>query len=432
MIHQFKKFFKWCPCPEPPRYTMLRQYSKPIIIFVTVTVLAVSILASSILALSSTLAPPIADQLQKSLPSTQSTPTPASTSTPLPTAIPAENSEPTATPSSTQSTFIVSGYILDSNGNGLAGADIIFGVPDIVPSVRSDNSGYYQITAPSGVYHLDVWPPFDSSYLSYDEPNFVVNADMAKNMTLELGHKVSGYLTDSSGDLIFGALVSLDDHISGWYSKSDGHYFVTAPAGTYTLKVQPKTGPTFEIYTESGVIVNGDISKDILIPSPSGFKVSGYVKDASGNGIAGAKIIFSVPDLIPSVLTNNAGYFEAYAPAGTYDFCIWPSFDSNFLSYRDKSFTVTGDINRDFTLTEGCKVSGYITDSSGNPVFGALVSLDSHISGWYSKSDGYYFTTAPAGTYTLKVQPKTGPTFTVVTINSFVVDGNVVQNIVVG
>jgi protocatechuate 3,4-dioxygenase beta subunit len=411
---------------------MLRQYSKPLIIFATISILAVSIFATSMLALSSTVAPSMVDQLQNSLPSDQATPTPSIISTPTPTDTVIESSEPTTTPSNIQTNCNVSGYILDANGNGLAGADIIFGVPDIVPSVHSDNSGYYQIiNAPSGTYHLDVWPPFDSSYLSYDEPNFVINTNIAKNITLTLGCKMSGYLTDSSGDPIFGALVSLDNHISGWYSKSDGYYFTTAPAGTYTLKVQPKTGPTFDIYTESGVTINGDISKNIVIPTQSGFKVSGYVKDANGNGIAGAEIIFSVPDLIPSVLTNNVGYFEVYAPAGTYDFCIWPSFDSNFLRYRDRSFTVTGAIHRDFTLTEGCKVSGYLTDSSGNPVFGALVSLDSHISGWYSKSNGYYFVTAPAGTYALTVQPKTGPTFTITTINNFVVNGNIVQNIVV-
>jgi hypothetical protein len=139
------------------------------------------------------------------------------------------------------------------------------------------------------------------------------------------------------------------------------------------------------------------------------------------------KYFFSVPDIIPSVLTNSAGYFEVYAPEGTYDFCIWPAFDSNFLSYRLKTFTVTGNITRNFTLTEGCKVSGYITDSQGTPISGALVSLDSHISGWYSKSNGYYFVTAPAGTYTLTVQPRTGPTFATYTISSFVVNGDVVQ-----
>jgi protocatechuate 3,4-dioxygenase beta subunit len=301
MMRHFKKFFKWCPAPEPPRYLALRQYSKPLIIFVTITVLAVSMLASSMFALSYTVAPTVADQLQKSLSTDQPTPTelsPTPTSPPQSSPTPTGSAPSTNDPISTTSKYNVSGYILDSNGNGLAGAEIIFGVPNIVPSVISDDSGYYVITAPSGSYHLDVWPPFDSSYLSYDEPTFVVNADVIKNVTLASGYKVSGYLTDSQGNPVFGALVSLDNHISGWYSKSNGYYFVTAPAGTYTLKVQPKTGPTFEIYTEQNVIVNGDISKSIVLtsqssqPDPSRFKVSGYVKDANGNGIAGAEIFF--------------------------------------------------------------------------------------------------------------------------------------------
>ncbi len=57
-----------------------------------------------------------------------------------------------------QSSTEISGYILDSNGNGLSGADIIFGVPTIVPSILSNGSGYYQIYAPPGTYHLTFGP----------------------------------------------------------------------------------------------------------------------------------------------------------------------------------------------------------------------------------------------------------------------------------
>ncbi|MCW4021851.1 MAG: carboxypeptidase-like regulatory domain-containing protein, partial [Candidatus Bathyarchaeota archaeon] len=50
------------------------------------------------------------------------------------------------------STFKISGYILDANGNSLKGANIIFNVPSLVPSVNSDSSGYYEIFAPQGTY----------------------------------------------------------------------------------------------------------------------------------------------------------------------------------------------------------------------------------------------------------------------------------------
>ena len=82
-----------------------------------------------------------------------------------------------------QSSFKISGYLLDSNGNGISGANIIFNVPSIVPSVYSDSLGYYEIIAPEGTYHVNVWPPFDSNYIYYDEPRFVVASDITKNIT---------------------------------------------------------------------------------------------------------------------------------------------------------------------------------------------------------------------------------------------------------
>jgi len=160
----------------------------------------------------------------------------------------------------------ISGYVLDPNGKGLARAEIIFGVPKIVPSVYTDHSGYYTIYAPAGTYHLNVWPPFDSNYLSYDQPAFSVgSSDIIKNITLSSGYKLSGYLTDSTGAPIRGALASLNLFHCGWYSNSTGYYFVTAPAGTYKLMIQPKKGPTFSTYTENNFVLTCDTVRNFTL-----------------------------------------------------------------------------------------------------------------------------------------------------------------------
>lgn len=172
--------------------------------------------------------------------------------------------------------FSISGYILDSDGNGISGANIIFNVPDVVPSVYSDASGYYVISAPAGTYHVNVWPPFDSNYIYYDEPAFVVDSDVTKNITLNSGYKVSGYITDSSGTPVVKAVVSLNNFLCGWYSTYSGYYFVTAPAGTYTLNARPANGPqdvtNFSPYSEPNVVVNSNFEKNITVnslPTPS-------------------------------------------------------------------------------------------------------------------------------------------------------------------
>lgn len=198
-------------------------------------------------------------------PTPETSPEPEVSPTPEPTATPDPTPTPTPTSTPTQARYAISGYILSPDGTGLAGAEIIFGVPDIVPSVYTDAVGRYTILAPEGTYHVNVWPPFDSNFLSYSEPSFTVTSDLAKNITLNTGYKLSGYLRDSSGAPIRGALVSLNQYHCGWYSKTDGRYFVTAPAGNYTLMIQPRKGPSFTVYTEANFALNQDIQRDFVL-----------------------------------------------------------------------------------------------------------------------------------------------------------------------
>ncbi|MCW4005905.1 MAG: carboxypeptidase-like regulatory domain-containing protein [Candidatus Bathyarchaeota archaeon] len=164
--------------------------------------------------------------------------------------------------------FKVSGYIVDENGNGIAGAHIIFCVPDIVPSVYSSVTGYYEMSAPAGVYHMDVWPPFDSHYIYYDEPTLAVNADMTKNVTLPTGYKLSGYITDAKGTPVRNALIFLDGYFTGWFSNYQGYYFTTAPEGTYTLTIRPRAGYShITPQTEYNFTLNSDSTKDITLTS---------------------------------------------------------------------------------------------------------------------------------------------------------------------
>jgi hypothetical protein len=184
-------------------------------------------------------------------------------------------------PSGQPTSYKISGYILDANGHGIAGANIIFNVPSIVPSVWSDSSGYYVISAPAGTYHVNVWPPFDSNYIHYDEPGFVVGSDMIKNITLYSGCKVSGYISFSNGTPVVGAAVLFRNSAntwfgSGWFSNSTGYYFLSVPAGTYTIDAHPRTGnyysgPTtdFPPYYEYNFTVNRDTVKNITVGGSS-------------------------------------------------------------------------------------------------------------------------------------------------------------------
>ncbi len=329
--------------------------------------------------------------------------------------------------------FTVSGYILDSDGKGIAGATIIFNVPKIVPSVYSNYSGYYEVSTPAGTYHVNVWPPFDSNYLSYDEPAFAVQSDVTKNITLATGYKISGYITGTLGAPVNKTVVSLDSFFCGWYSDYSGYYFVTVPAGTYNLFAKPAQGPQdvtdFYTYAEYNVVVNGDLEKDFTVKTHT--EISGYVLDEEGNGLADANVIFGVPEIVPGVFTDYSGYYTVYVPRGTYHVNVWPPFDSNYISFDQPEFTVgTRDFTKNITLSSGYKLSGYLTDSSGAPIRGAFASLDQFHCGWYSDTSGYYFVTAPAGTYTLTIQSKTGQFFPIYTENNFALNGDNTKNII--
>ena len=184
-----------------------------------------------------------------------------------------------------QDLFTVSGCILDSSGHGIAGAYIIFNNFS-TPSVSTGDSGYYSMPAPAGTYHINVWPPFDSNFINYDELGFVVRSDMTKNITLTPGYKVSGCISDSAGAPVVGASVLFRDATntfgSGWFSTSAGYYFICVPAGTYTIDAHPRTaygynylGPTtnFPTYYEYNFRVSSNMVKNITVggtpPSPN-------------------------------------------------------------------------------------------------------------------------------------------------------------------
>lgn len=432
-----KDFFDYCPMPQTPPQRW-RHFYKPIVAFAALTtILAASLLASSFFAYNPAVTAPVVNEVQDQIEDIINLePTPAPTSS---TASESFSSsimvdDPATSTNTVQSSdrYTVSGYVLDTNGYGIEGAEVIFCVPDIIPAVFTDSSGYYQASAPAGTYHFYVWPPFDSSYISYEQKELVVNSNTVKDVTLNTGYKLSGYINAPTGQAICGAVVALNDfYFNGYFSTVTGYYYIVAPAGTYTLTAHAKTGVTFPTYTETNVAINGDASKNITVAAPAKYKISGFIKDANGVGLAGAEIIFNVPTIIPGTLTNASGYYEVYAPAGTYLVNVWPPFDSNYLSLEQPGFTVAGTNTRDFTLYQGYKISGYITDVYGNPVSGAIGALGYHISGWYSKENGYYFVTAPAGTYTLTIQPRTGPDFATYTLNNIALYSNLVRNITV-
>ena len=182
-------------------------------------------------------------------------------------------------PINAQSTNKLSGYVLDTNGNGITGALITLNQDTIAP-VLTNNTGYYEVYAPANTYQATVYPPFDSNYLFYNQPGISLTNSNSQNFTLNSGYKISGYIKDQTGAVVPQArfaLVSSATYVPGWYSNMSGYYFATAPAGTYTLTADPRTGIWFNSYSEPNIILNSNTIKNITVsttPTPSPTPVS--------------------------------------------------------------------------------------------------------------------------------------------------------------
>lgn len=287
-----------------------------------------------------------------------------------------------------QTKYKISGYVKDSNGAGVSGCNVIFNVPDIVPSVYSGAGGYYEIYAPAGTYHINVWPPFDGNYISYDEPSFTVTADVSnKNLTLISGYKISGFISDASGNPVVGACIFYGSYGSGWFSNSAGYYFLSAPAGTYTINAHPRSGynyssPTtnFTTYNEYNVLVNTTLNKNITVqlvnttptsaptttPAPSGTEIFKIESNSTWSNLyfnsTNLTLTFTV-----SGENGTTGYTKAYIAK-----TLVPTFTEASVSLDGKStnFTVTDTTDYwvfEFTYHHSTHVVAIDLAQDGNP-----------------------------------------------------------------
>jgi hypothetical protein len=170
-------------------------------------------------------------------------------------------------PIQAQSTNKLSGYVLDTNGSGINGALITLNQDTITP-VLTNNIGYYEVYAPANTYQVTVYPPFDSSYLFYNQLGLSLVISNSQNFTLNNGYKISGYIKDQTGAVVPQArfaLMGSATYVPGWYSNMSGYYFATAPAGTYTLTADHRTGVWFNSYSEPNIVLKSNIIKNITV-----------------------------------------------------------------------------------------------------------------------------------------------------------------------
>lgn len=290
----------------------------------------------------------------------------------------------------TPGTYAIAGRVRD-RWNGVAGVS----VSDGSRSAFTDQYGVYVLKNLSpGIYTLTP----SRSGAAFSPANRTVTVGNGRNVNnqnfaLLATYRISGRVTDSSGEGLAGVRVS--DGTRSAVTDAGGNYVIegvslgayalTASLGGYTFNPNPRW-----------VAVSDDVSgQDFTAVCPS-CTISGRVVDHAGNGVAGA----TVSDGTRSVTTDAQGrYVLSDVPPGTYT--LIPSYSGYIFTPSTRSITVNRHISGlDFAASMPYRISGRVVDSAGNGIAGVVVSDGTRSVA--TDGDGVFtLRDVPAGTYTL-------------------------------
>jgi len=326
----------------------------------------------------------------------------------------------------------VSGRVTDAAGNPVANADVWLWDPVSgggSSTFRTNSQGDYTVTglAP-GTYWIEINPPVATALSRFRTSGIVVVAGQTAvvNATLQLGGIVSGRVTDAAGNPVANAEAIVRSSTTGeWIASSRtdalGNYTVTAvPSGTHRLEIRAASGVNLASVTFTEIVVTAGQRTTVNATLQLGGIVSGRVTDAAGNPVANADVWVwntATGQWGGSVRTNAQGYYtlagvasgsyrlEVRSPAGVY------------LSGQVLAEVAVADgqvTTQNVSLDTGGRVSGQVTDSVGNPIANARVTLRARGNGGWAGSvftdaqGSYTFLSLAQGAYELEAAPPAG------------------------
>jgi len=169
------------------------------------------------------------------------------------------------------------------------------------------------------------------------------------------------------------------------------------PNGTFqiTPSLSPYSfGPSYQSITVAGAnLANVNFS--------GGYAISGRIYTSAGIGVTNVSVSRSGSPY--PVLTNSAGYYTFYGVApGTYT--ITPTLTGYGFAPQTLSVTITTAslANQNFIASNGYRIMGRITTSSGLAIANVSVARTGSALPVTTNSAGYFtFTGVPNGSYTL-------------------------------
>lgn len=193
--------------------------------------------------------------------------------------------------------------------------------------------------------------------------------------------------------------------IATYYTGDDGLYEFLGLTGSvnYVVSItQPQYAFTQSSHTITTCSQNyaGKSFVGVLLCT-----IQGYVRDVSGNGIAGSTVTLSGSTDAVYVSTSS-GYFAFSNVASNGNYTITPAHQLYTFAPTSKSYvTVTGDVTQNFTGTFATHtISGYVRDAASVGITGSTITLSGTTNAVYVSTSSGYFVFAnlvSSGSYTI-------------------------------
>ena len=324
----------------------------------------------------------------------------------------------------------VSGVVKDSRGAAVGAVDIdvdsIGGGRVFTPNDDTKlTTGAYWIVVPPGKFRVRYDPsPGTGRLRGYKIDSITITNDTTINVTLADGTLLSGFVTDRTGNGIFGVDIDLREDstgekvfVSNNETDSTGFYNVAVPMGTFDLRFAPPAGSRFVAELIDSFVITTDASYDQVLDA--GLICSVFVHDSTGNPIAGADLDFKLEStgiklFTPNDNTNSNGYVVTALFPDSYTIQIQPPIGTTFDALVTKGVSITSDTTLDFLLPEVQRInwSGRVVNTLGQGL--AEVGIDLRIRATGTKvflpnnmtdSSGSFDLQAPIGLYDVLITP---------------------------
>lgn len=306
----------------------------------------------------------------------------------------------------------IEGYIRDAETNQpIPIAEVSAWSQEYADRDQTDESGFYRIDLPNGVYSVWVWardymPVYIDSILVQDQ---VETMDFyLKEIRFE--GAVEGYVTTADGKgPIQGAEVQVYNEL-WWFNDftdESGYYYIPVFNGRYDATASAEG---YLPQTEMDIEVNNNVVEVNfnLIPFVVEGAIDGVVTDAETDDPIPGADVYAYSWYLPFgfwTTTDDSGYYKVEVPNDT--FTVEVNAEGYLRAWEDSIVVNYDTVTIDFELTrftvQGA-IEGYVYDKrKGFPLWGAGVDVYNEFV-WmtvFTDSTGYYRADLPNGTYYL-------------------------------